>query len=83
MKNESIHRNEINSAQVFLVPLREAVRMKKPPVVTIVFNRWFKWIVMFPEKSRLDCVQFYCSVSRATWTVYIKLRNAMLKFDAL
>jgi len=32
---------------------------------------------------RLDCVQFYCSVSKAIWTEYIRLRHAMVKCDAL
>ncbi|QDT88622.1 hypothetical protein Pan161_02400 [Gimesia algae] len=31
----------------------------------------------------LDCVQFYCSVSKAIWTEYTRLRDAMVKCDAL
>jgi len=35
------------------------------------------------QLQHLDCVQFYCSVSKAIWTEYIRLKHAMVICDAL
>ena len=35
------------------------------------------------SENQLDCIQFYCSVSRGIGTEYIRSKHAMVKCDAL